>query len=260
MAAMHHPLHHRRVWTLDELTREDVLALLRLLGQLKAAAAQGDGRQPLRGRKLALLGNGRGDGQAGVPDPLQQAALALGAQVSRVRSQGLPATLGDTARLLGRLYDAVDCPGLGGEALQRLDREAGIPVFNGLADGDHPLGALAELATLQQLAGRRPLSSLRLCYVGDGLSAAGDALLHAAALAGAHLTLVADPHDEPPATRWTRLCTLAKAHGGTLTAVTGLDRLAAPPDLTFGNGPEGAWRRRQHQVFLLQAVLVSTLA
>ncbi|UUX97403.1 hypothetical protein [Aquabacterium sp. J223] len=257
---MHHTLHHRRLWSLDDLTGADVLALLQALRQLKATASRETGQRPLRGRNLALLSDGDAATREGADDPLQQAARALGAQVSRVHSQGRPATLGDTARLLGRLYDAVDCRGLDGEAVRQLDRDAGIPVFNDLAHGDHPLGALAELATLQELAGQRPLSALRLCYVGDGRSAAGDALLHAAALAGAHLTVVADPGAEPTTPRWTRLCTLARAHGGTLAAAPGLDRLSAPPDLVFGNGPQGAWRRRENQAYLLQAVLVSTLA
>lgn len=48
----------------------------------------------------------------------------------------------DTARLLGQLYDALDCEGLPTGLVQCLRRDSGVPVYEGLGRQDHPLARL----------------------------------------------------------------------------------------------------------------------
>ena len=49
-----------------------------------------------------------------------------------------------TARMLGRLYDAVECQGMASALVQQVGDEAGVPVFDGIATHDHPTARLAE--------------------------------------------------------------------------------------------------------------------
>ena len=92
--------------------------------------------QPLlRGKNLALL-HGRDGLATGAPGAFDAAATELGARVSHLELTH--ADVPHTARLLGRLYDAIDCEGLPPELTRELERHAGVPVFSGLAEPGAP--------------------------------------------------------------------------------------------------------------------------
>ena len=64
----------------------------------------------------------------------------------------------ETARVLGRLYDGIECQGLAPELVRQLGRDAGVPVFDGLAAAHHPTAHLAQrLAGTGSLAKKRQL-------------------------------------------------------------------------------------------------------
>lgn len=118
-------------------------ALLRQARVLARAGAAGP--QLMAGKQLALLSPDGGDAEA---VEFIEAAKALGAHVSFVQA-GLDESSSDsqidaTARLLGQLYDAVECQHLPGELVRRIARGAGIPVFAGLAMPGHPTATLAD--------------------------------------------------------------------------------------------------------------------
>lgn len=127
----------------DFADTRDAAALMR---QARALAGAGDGSVRLMsGKRLALLSPRKGDHCA---IEFVQAAKALGAHVSVVQT-GLNARssereIDDTARMLGQLYDAVECQHLPPALVRRLARSAGIPVFEGLATDEHPTTALAD--------------------------------------------------------------------------------------------------------------------
>lgn len=79
----------------------------------------------------------------------ESAARQLGAQVSHVQPDltldSSPREVAETARLLGRLYDGLECQGLPHALVERLARSAGIPVFDGVAQPTHDSAALALL-------------------------------------------------------------------------------------------------------------------
>jgi ornithine carbamoyltransferase len=173
-------LPHRSTWSLQNLSCDDVLALLDGAGRLKRAARAGQPCTPLRGKNLALLGE--------VEDGLlRRAATELGAKVAFLSAQGGHG-LNGSARLLGRLYDAVDGGRMPDAALEQLNRDAGVPVFNGLGADDHPSRVLAELLTIQEHAGKA-LAGLRVLFIGDPETPCGKALRRAAALTGIDLRL-----------------------------------------------------------------------
>jgi len=124
----------------------DVRDAAALMRQARALAGAGDGSvRLLSGKRLALLSPCKGDHSA---LEFVQAATALGAHVSVVQP-GLSARssereIDETARMLGQLYDAVECQHLPAALVGRLARSAGIPVFAGLATAEHPITALAD--------------------------------------------------------------------------------------------------------------------
>jgi ornithine carbamoyltransferase len=119
--------------------------LVALLCQALAMRARGDadpGRtMPLHGKNMALLCHGE-PGEA--CELFIDAATALGARVARLTDDALsPGTRhAEAARVLGRLYDAIECQGLPSETVERLARQADVPVYAGLASADHATAAL----------------------------------------------------------------------------------------------------------------------
>jgi ornithine carbamoyltransferase len=134
-----------------------LLASARLLQR----AEQGSGSPGLllRGKNLGLVCASEDDADA---LRFRSAASALGATVSHIRSHpAAPGALAgarllETARVLGRLYDGIECQGLTPALVRQLGRDAGVPVFDWLAGADHPTAQLA-----QRLAGADSLETKR---------------------------------------------------------------------------------------------------
>lgn len=144
-------LKHQSLWSLEGLTRDELLTLIDCARQFKRGFGPGT---PLRGKNLALLSDDHTTVEA---NAFQRAATELGAQVARIRATSPdPADHRDPrdmAGLLGQLYDAIECQGLAEAELRQLGRDAGVPVFNGIASPGHPLQTLAALMTWQELSG-----------------------------------------------------------------------------------------------------------
>jgi ornithine carbamoyltransferase len=118
-----------------------------LLGNARLLQRAAEPRQTLlRGKKLALLCESEEGADALL---FREAAAGLGAHVSHVRPRLTDLREADelqhTARLLGRLYDGIECQGLAHELVELVGREAGVPVYDGLASERHPTARLATL-------------------------------------------------------------------------------------------------------------------
>jgi ornithine carbamoyltransferase len=124
----------------------DTAVVLAYARMLEREGSSGSVHPWLRGKNIgSLAGAGNGTDEA----LFRQAATELGAQVTPIRpfsEGGLEAAeIQETARLIGRLYDAVDWPGASSELLQRIRSTAGIPIYDGLAAARHPTARLAGL-------------------------------------------------------------------------------------------------------------------
>ena len=76
-------------------------------------------------------------------------------------------TIGDTARVLGRMVDALMLRANNHETLEQLAQHAGVPVINGLTDLTHPCQVMADIMTFEERSGR-PVAGSTWAYVGDG--------------------------------------------------------------------------------------------
>ena len=81
-----------------------------------------------------------------------------------------------TARVLGRVYDAIEYRGFGQKIVEELAEWAGVPVYNGLTDEFHPTQILADLMTMGEHCDR-PLSQIAFCFLGDTGNNMGDSLM-----------------------------------------------------------------------------------
>jgi ornithine carbamoyltransferase len=137
---------HRGVVPLAPMTPRDVDLLLDQARNLQRAAGVGSGRRLLKGKNLGLLCE---QDESAAATLFRCAATDLGARVSHIRpslTEASPAAdVMHTGRLLGRLYDAVECQGIAPTLVEQLGVAAGVPVYDGIATAVHPSATLAEL-------------------------------------------------------------------------------------------------------------------
>lgn len=181
------------------LAAGDILAIFAAARHLQARVRAGTLGKPLHGKNIALL---LGRTPSGETSALHRAALELGARVAEVPFAEPAAASGredirGLARMLGRMYDAIDCGTLAAATVRQIEQEAGVPVYAGLALEDHPVQVLADLMTLD--AHRPPSASkASLLYFGDPRTMRGRAFLAAArqigfeVRLGLHLQAVSD--------------------------------------------------------------------
>lgn len=104
----------------------------------------GSQQRPLKGQNLGLLCD---DECIDAVEAFRGAAAELGANVAIIRSDLASASatqkIGDIARLLSRLYDAVECNGLPDEVVEQLAQAASIPVGSGHIATTEQVDALA---------------------------------------------------------------------------------------------------------------------
>jgi ornithine carbamoyltransferase len=143
MQSLLQPIDHSR---LDDPSAEDLSAVLANARVLERALDGGWGMQVLYGKHFGLFCE---SDQTDEACRFRRAAESLGARVAHVRpsltEESESHALSGTARVLGRLYDAVECQGIPPRLVRRLGGDAGVPFFDGIARADHPTASLAGL-------------------------------------------------------------------------------------------------------------------
>lgn len=111
---------------------------------LQRSAAAGRVQPLLRGKNLGLLCADDTQAQALL---FRQAASELGAHVAHIgmslSEHSSTQEVAHTARVLGRLYDAVECEGLPSALVQQMAAVAGIAVYDALAGNEALIARLA---------------------------------------------------------------------------------------------------------------------
>src|SRR6516162_4952707 len=160
-------LHGRHLLALKDFSAEEILYLLDLAAALKAAKREGREEQKLKGKNIALIFE---KDSTRTRCAFEVAAYDQGANVTFIGPSGShmghKETVKDTARVLGRMYDAIEYRGFGEAVADELAQWAGVPVYNGLTDEWHPTQILADFLTFREHV-PKPLDEVRFCYLGD---------------------------------------------------------------------------------------------
>ncbi|PKH25746.1 ornithine carbamoyltransferase [Enterobacterales bacterium CwR94] len=182
----------RHFLRLLDFTPAEIYSLLTLAAELKQAKKSGTEQRQLIGKNIALIFE---KDSTRTRCSFEVAAFDQGACVTYLGPSGSQIghkeSIKDTARVLGRMYHAIQYRGHGQTIVETLAQHAGVPVWNGLTDEFHPTQLLADLLTMQEHLPAKKLSEMTFVYVGDARNNMGNSMLEAAALVGLDLRLVA---------------------------------------------------------------------
>lgn len=241
---------NRNLLSLVHHSERDLHYLLDLSRDLKRAKYSGVTRRTLEGRNIALIFEKT---STRTRCAFEVAAYDEGAHVTYIdpaSSQiGHKESMKDTARVLGRMYDAIEYRGAGQEIVEELAEYAGVPVFNGLTDEFHPTQMLADVLTMTEHTSK-PMHEIAYAFVGDGRNNVANSLLLVGAKLGMDVRIGA-PRELWPSDEHVAMCREFAADSGarlTITddptrAVHGVDFIHTDVWVSMGE-PIATWAER----------------
>ena len=222
----------RSFLTLKDFTTQQIRSLLDLSHLLKKEKQDGKIQQRFKGKTLAMIfekpstrtrcafETAFGE-EGGHPVFLSKSDIQLGAKE----------TIEDTARVLGRMFDAIQFRGFRQQTVETLAKYSGVPVYNGLTDIYHPTQVLADLMTMEESLGK--LEGTKLVYAGDGRNNMAHSLMLGCALMGVHLTIAAPESLFPEPQYIEQALSIAKNTGSRIDIVTNLKQAAVGADALY---------------------------
>ena len=243
-------LKNRSFLKLLDYTPAEIEELLDLAADLKAKKKAGVRHDALRGKNIALIFEKT---STRTRCAFEVAAYDQGANVTYIdpgSSQiGHKESMKDTARVLGRMYDAIEYRGFKQEIVEELASYAGVPVFNGLTDEYHPTQMLADVLTMREHSDK-PLHDISYAYLGDARNNMGNSLLLIGAKLGMDVRIAA-PKALWPSDEHVAACNkFAEESGARITltedakaAVKGVDFVHTDVWVSMGE-PVEAWGER----------------
>ena len=182
-----------------DFTPQELRHLLQLSEAVKIAKYAGTEAKRLEGKEIALIFEKT---STRTRSAFEVAAFDQGAHVTYLDPSGSQLghkeSVADTARVLGRMYDAIEFRGNRQSDVETLAEYAGVPVYNGLTDEWHPTQMLADFLTMHEASGK-PYDGLSYAFVGDCRFNMGRSLLVMGALCGADVRLAGPASLAPPA-------------------------------------------------------------
>ena len=177
-------LHNRHFLKLLDFTPAEITYLLDLSIELKKAKYDGNEKQYLKGKNIALIFE---KASTRTRCAFEVAAYDQGAHVTYLGPTGSQIgqkeSMKDTARVLGGMYDGIEYRGYGQVIVEELAKYAGVPVWNGLTNEFHPTQILADFLTMIEYS-EKPLNKMIFCYLGDARYNMGNSLMVGSAKMG----------------------------------------------------------------------------
>ena len=243
-------LKNRHFLTLRDFSPREIGFLLKLAADLKAAKYAGTEVPRLNGKDIALIFE---KDSTRTRVGFEVAAYDQGAGVTYLGPTGThighKESVRDTARVLGRIYDAIEYRGFGQSVVEELARFAGVPVYNGLTDAFHPTQVLADFLTMQEHV-EKPLHQVAYAFLGDAGNNMGDSLLIGGAKMGMDVRLCAPKACWPDTALQDEARSIAAQTGARLTitedvesAVQGVDFVYTDVWVSMGEA-EDKWAER----------------
>jgi ornithine carbamoyltransferase len=251
----------RSLLTISDLTRFELFEIFERTRELKPQIKNHRTLGTLYGNIIGLLFE---KPSTRTRASFEAAARRLSAESIYLSASELQTTRGetidDTARILGKYFDALVARVYSHHTLEELAQHSGIPVINALSDLEHPTQAISDLFTLFEIKGT--LKNLKLAYVGDGNNVCNSLLL-GCALVGSNIT-VASPHGFGPTEQiLNKACSIAADSGSKIKlvsepreAVIGSDAVYTDVWVSMGQEKEIARRMQAFGSFQVNTYLM----
>jgi ornithine carbamoyltransferase len=213
---MHNPWKGKSLLSLADFTMDEIRYLLDVSHTVKKEKMAGHKARRFEGKTIALIFEKRSTStrcafetafgeEGGHPVFLSTQDIQLGAKES----------IEDTARVLGRMFDAIEFRGFKQETVEALAKYSGVPVYNGLTDIDHPTQVLADLMTVEEEFGK--LKGTKLVFMGDGRNNVARALMIGCSKMGVSYSIVSPKSLFPDEEILHRCRAFAEASGAKIT-------------------------------------------
>jgi len=212
----------RSLLTLLDYSPDEIRYLLKLSKKVKDESISGKIKRRFEGKTLAMLfeklstrtrcsfETAFGE-EGGHPVLLSKNDIQLGGKE----------TIEDTARVLGRMFSAIQFRGFKQETVETLAKYSQVPVYNGLTDLFHPTQALADILTMQENFSE--IKGRKLVYIGDGRNNVARSLMVICSKLGINFTVIT-PAELSPDDALRRQCApLAEASGAVITVTQNID-------------------------------------
>jgi hypothetical protein len=239
----------RHFLKLLDFTPKEIEALIDLAADLKAKKKNGQLVDVLRGKNIAVIFEKT---STRTRCSFEVAAHDLGMGVTYLDPTGSQIgkkeSIADTARVLGRMFDGIEYRGFGQDLVEKLAKNAGVPVWNGLTNEFHPTQILADFLTLKEKFGK--LQGLKFVYMGDARYNMGNSLMVGCAKLGMHFVACAPKKYFPNEDLINQCHEIAKKTGAVIEfeedpMVATKDADAIYTDVWVSMGePDSVWKER----------------
>jgi len=247
---MAYNLRTRSFLKLLDFSPKEIQFLLDLAADLKRAKYAGTEQPRLVGKNIVLIFE---KPSTRTRCAFETAAYDQGARVTYLdpsASQlGKKESMKDTARVLGRMYDGIEYRGFGQEVVELLAKYSNVPVWNGLTNEFHPTQVLGDLLTIMEHTGK-PLSQVKLAYLGDARYNMGNELLVGTAKMGMDFRCVAPASVQPKKELVQKAQGIAKETGARIKITDNIPEGVKDCDFLYTDvwvsmgEPEKVWKER----------------
>ena len=243
-------LRNRSLLTVQDYTPREFRYLLDLARDLKRAKYARTEQKHLEGKEVCLIFEKT---STRTRCAFEVACYDQGAHVTYLDPAGSQIghkeSFRDTARVLGRMYDAIEYRGASQTGVEELSKYAGVPVFNGLTAEYHPTQMLADVMTMREHSDK-PIHEIKYAFMGDTRNNMGHSLMIVGCLTGMDVRL-GGPKKLWPADDYVAIArSLAARSGAKLTitenpqeAVNGVDFIHTDVWVSMGEAKE-VWKER----------------
>lgn len=222
----------RSFLTLLDYTPDEIHHLLKLAHKVKTDKRDGILSDKFKGKCLAMIFEKRSTRtrcsfetafaeEGGHPVFLSSADIQLGEKES----------VEDTARVLGRMFDAIMFRGFSQKAVEVLAVQSGVPVFNGLTDDFHPTQILADFMTLEEVFGE--IKGKKLVFVGDGRNNVAISLMIGCAKLGLNFAVATPEELFPSKALLDKIIPIANKSNSTITITSDIAKAVKNADAIY---------------------------
>jgi len=232
-----------------DFSEKEILHLLDTAAKLKYKKHNGERHKYLKDKQIAIL---FAKDSTRTRCAFEAGAKDLGMEVTYIgesgSQMGKKESIADTARVLSRMYDAIEYRGFEQEIVEELAKYSSVPVYNGLTNEFHPTQMLADVLTIKEEFNK--IKGIKLVFFGDGRNNVANSLMVVSSKLGMHYVCCC-PNELKPDKELIKTCEeLCKKSKGSITITDDVNNAAKDADalytdvwLSMGEDPS-LWEKR----------------